>query len=75
VAYQDKYLLVYGGFSSEINPYVWAYNVNQKLGQGNWCKLKIDGATPPPHFAGGWEILDDDIYAFGGRINPNDSGE
>ena len=27
-------------------------------------------AVPEPHFAGGWTVVGDSMYAFGGRTNP-----
>ena len=69
-ALEDRYIVVYGGFSLEgINGDAFAFDVS---GGGNaWCKLDpAGGVVPEPHFAGGWTVVGDSMYAFGGRINP-----
>lgn len=67
----DQYMVLYGGFSLQtgINGDVWAWDMS-KASAGTWCKVEVLSDQPHPHFAGGWVLIDDSIYAFGGRINP-----
>lgn len=65
-----QYMVLYGGFSMQgINGDVWAWDMS-KDSPTSWCKLEVGARRPLPHFAGGWVVIDDSIYAFGGRINP-----
>ena len=71
VALSDRYVVVYGGFSLEgINGDAFVFDGGGDGGNA-WCKLNAtESSAPAPHFAGGWTVVGDSIYAFGGRINP-----
>ena len=77
IAVNNEFMVVYGGFSmAEINPYVWLYIWDRFPESGFWCRAtSSEQATPPPHFAGGFVAIEQDLFAFGGRIHPRGHGE
>ena len=74
VAFADRFMVVYGGFgmTTGINPDVWLFIWEKFPSHGYWCKasLRSSSAQPPPHFAAGFVAINQDIYAYGGRIHP-----
>ena len=70
LAIHNEFMVVYGGFSdASINPFIWLFVWEDFPTQGFWCRAKTSFA-PPPHFASGFEVIEDRLYAFGGRIHP-----
>lgn len=74
IAFEDRFMVVYGGFgmATGINPDVWLFIWDRFPSHGYWCKASLPGrsAQPPPHFAAGFVAINQDIYAYGGRIHP-----
>eukprot|EP00946_MAST-07B_sp_MAST-7B-sp1_P001679 g1679.t1 len=75
LAIHNEFMVVYGGFSdASINPFIWLFVWEDFPTQGFWCRAKTSFA-PPPHFASGFEVIEDRLYAFGGRIHPRGDHE
>lgn len=71
LAINNDFMVVYGGFSDfSINPFLWVFIWDDFPNQGRWCKISTS-IMPPPHFAAGFNIVGDFLYAYGGRVHPH----
>ena len=87
---ESSCMLIDGGFNQDhLNPNLWVLQFTNASLEGArvsqhdrsdiltavWKSISTTN-SPPPHFASGFEILNNRyLYVFGGRIHPKGKGE